>query len=95
MKVMCLCGKNIMNDICDPSDDNGWFVSDNNLFTIASDLWDDILDIAVCMWECHACGRIAFGNGYSNLKWYMPVNGKNGNLTITSKKGAGNGLVKI
>lgn len=76
-----------MNDICHPSDNNGWFISENNLFakdSVLRDdiLWDDVLDIAMGVWECHTCGRLAFDNNDNDLKWYLPVDGKNGNLTL-------------
>ncbi len=73
-KVNCRCGWQISN-VCSPSINNGWLMSD-----IALDFPEDekkdsceIMDMCIDVWECRECGAIAFGKKKSNdVVWYYP-----------------------
>ncbi len=81
-KLNCLCGNQLSN-VLSPSQNNGWFVND-----VAVDNqqdWDEctVIEIGRDVWECHECGRIAFGNKADpGVKWYAPEDGKPGHLTM-------------
>jgi hypothetical protein len=76
-RLRCLCGNEISNNLS-PSPNNGWLVNDHD-WTI----YDSVDDIIVRdVWECHECGRIAFGNFHdSGVKWYEPSNKEPGFMT--------------
>lgn len=71
-KLNCPCG-NQLSDVGDPSRNKGWVLRDIDL---EKDNVDPIGD-GVDLWECHDCGRIAFGNNIdSTVKWFLPESGK-------------------
>lgn len=80
-KLICPCGNQLSNVQC-PSGNNGWFVTDED--TDNQIEWDTctVIEIGREVWECHDCGRVAFGNKKdAGVKWYEPADGKPGHLT--------------
>lgn len=71
-KVNCKCGWQISN-VVSPSHNNGWLISDLALeFEDQKDSCE-IMEIAIDVWECSQCGRIAFGNHKDRgVVWYTP-----------------------
>jgi len=76
-KLLCPCGHTLSNSAC-PSTNIGWLLND---YEAESGELDPI-EHGIEVWECHDCGRLAFGSRDDNLvKWYSPENGKPGQLT--------------
>lgn len=82
-KVNCPCGNEISN-VCSPSINNGWLLSDLDLEKMEETIESiDIVTVARDVWECHECGSIAIGNNTDNtIKWYSPKDGVKGELFL-------------
>lgn len=81
-KLNCICGAQLSNVMC-PNQTEGLLLRDIDMEFDDRLSCCDISDIGRAVWECYACGRLAFNHpdkDGNRVKWYKPEDGEPGNL---------------
>ena len=79
-KLNCPCGEQLSN-VCVPNNIEGILLQDVEIKDNST--YEEIQDTGRSVWECKACGRLAFNyplKDDSRVKWYVPEDGKPGGL---------------
>lgn len=81
-KLNCPCGEQLSN-VSSPNEVEGYLISDMDLEACGDIEAVDVLSVSRGVWECSACGRLAFDWPNKNdrtVKWYLPENSEQGHL---------------
>lgn len=77
-KLLCKCGTQL-SDVLWPNKYCGYLLTETQLDADVKDLQGASRHV----WECYACGRLGIDfpkAGDATVKWYLPENGKSGEL---------------
>ena len=84
--LRCPCGTTL-NNHCLPNEVEGFLLTEDDADIIClqdpKDLYSFMLENTRGLWECHACGRLAFNwprRDGCKVKWYSPDDGEPGRL---------------
>lgn len=88
-KLVCPCGE-ILSSVGCPNEMEGRVYADWDFEKVYGDLsFRNLHRLFRAVWECWNCGRLAFNHpGLKDVtvKWYVPENGKHGNLMAKREK---------